>query len=81
MAPIVGLAATPDNKGYWMVAADGGVFTFGDAMFEGSSAGASSANFVALANDGSYTLQSISDTPALRHAAATAAFVARARHH
>jgi hypothetical protein len=79
--PIVSMAAAPDGGGYWLMASDGGVFTFGDAMFEGSSAGASSANFVALANDGSYTLQSISDTPALRHAAATAAFVARARHH
>jgi hypothetical protein len=79
--PIVSMAAAPDGGGYWLMASDGGVFTFGDAMFEGSSAGASSANFVALANDGSYTLQSISDTPALRHAAATAAFVARARRH
>ena len=29
--PIVGMAATPDGKGYWLVAADGGIFTFGDA--------------------------------------------------
>jgi hypothetical protein len=35
-APIVGMAATPDGGGYWLVAADGGVFTFGDASFEGS---------------------------------------------
>ena len=32
-APIVGIAATPDGRGYWLVAADGGVFTFGDAAF------------------------------------------------
>ena len=25
------MAATPDGKGYWLVAADGGIFTFGDA--------------------------------------------------
>ena len=34
--PIVGMAATPDGRGYWLVAADGGVFTFGDATFYGS---------------------------------------------
>lgn len=35
-APIVGIAETPDGKGYWLTAADGGVFTFGDAQFYGS---------------------------------------------
>ena len=35
-APIVGIAATPSGKGYWLVAADGGVFTFGDAPFLGN---------------------------------------------
>ena len=30
---------TPDGKGYWMVAADGGVFTEGDASFYGSMGG------------------------------------------
>jgi len=39
-APIVGIAATPDGHGYWLVAADGGVFTFGDAAFLGSDASA-----------------------------------------
>jgi hypothetical protein len=34
--PIVGMAATPSGLGYWMVASDGGVFTFGDARFFGS---------------------------------------------
>jgi hypothetical protein len=38
-APIVGVANTPDGKGYWLVGADGGVFTFGDAGFFGSLAG------------------------------------------
>ncbi|MGO8860488.1 MAG: L,D-transpeptidase family protein [Acidimicrobiales bacterium] len=32
----VGLAATPDGGGYWLVASDGGVFSFGDARFFGS---------------------------------------------
>jgi hypothetical protein len=35
-APIVGITSTPDGGGYWLVAADGGVFTFGDARFFGS---------------------------------------------
>jgi hypothetical protein len=34
--PIVGIAATPDGGGYYLVASDGGVFTFGDALFQGS---------------------------------------------
>jgi hypothetical protein len=34
--PVVGMAATPDGGGYWLVAADGGVFSFGDAAFGGS---------------------------------------------
>jgi hypothetical protein len=33
------MAATPDGGGYWLVAADGGVFTFGDAPFDGSMGG------------------------------------------
>ena len=32
------MAATPDGQGYWEVAADGGVFTFGDARSYGSAA-------------------------------------------
>ncbi len=35
---LVGAAATPGN-GYWLVAADGGVFSFGDAAFHGSMGG------------------------------------------
>ena len=35
-APIVGMAATPDGGGYWLVAADGGIFNYGDARFFGS---------------------------------------------
>jgi hypothetical protein len=33
------MATTPDGDGYWLAAADGGVFTFGDADFQGSAAG------------------------------------------
>jgi len=32
----VGMASTPDGRGYWLVASDGGVFAFGDAAFLGS---------------------------------------------
>ena len=42
--PIVGMAATPDGRGYWLVASDGGVFTFGDAGFFGSTAGSADRN-------------------------------------
>ena len=34
--PAVGMAPTPDGNGYWVVASDGGVFSFGDARFYGS---------------------------------------------
>ena len=34
--PIVGIASTPSGRGYWLVAHDGGMFTFGDAEFHGS---------------------------------------------
>ena len=36
--PIVGIAGTPDDHGYWEVASDGGVFSFGTAQFYGSAA-------------------------------------------
>jgi hypothetical protein len=35
-APVVGMAATSDGGGYWLVASDGGVFAYGDAVFHGS---------------------------------------------
>jgi hypothetical protein len=38
-APVVGMAAAPDGNGYWLAAADGGVFSFGSAPFEGSMGG------------------------------------------
>jgi hypothetical protein len=38
IAPIVGIAATPDGGGYWLLGADGGVFAFGDAGFFGCAA-------------------------------------------
>src|SRR3989440_5049916 len=37
--PIVDMAATPTAKGYWLVASDGGIFSFGDAHFYGSTGG------------------------------------------
>ncbi len=38
-APIVGMVPTLTGRGYFMVASDGGVFSFGDARFEGSCPG------------------------------------------
>jgi len=37
--PVVGMAATPTGKGYWEVASDGGIFSFGAAQFYGSMGG------------------------------------------
>ena len=36
---LIGMAATPTGGGYWVAAADGGVFTLGDARFHGSLGG------------------------------------------
>ena len=38
-ADLVGVAATPSGRGCWLVGADGGIFSFGDAGFHGSAAG------------------------------------------
>ncbi len=38
--PIVGMEASPSDNGYRLVASDGGIFTFGDAPFNGSEGGA-----------------------------------------
>jgi uncharacterized protein YkwD len=37
--PITGMTSTPTGRGYWLVADDGGVFSFGDASFYGSTGG------------------------------------------
>ena len=37
--PVVALASTADGGGYWLVASDGGVFSYGDAAFHGSTGG------------------------------------------
>ena len=54
-APIVGMVPSADGGGYFMVAADGGVFAFGDAKFEGScpSIGGCSGAAVAVMPDAS----------------------------
>jgi hypothetical protein len=33
---VIAIEATPDGQGYWLLAADGAIFTFGDAHFYGS---------------------------------------------
>jgi ribosomal protein L24E len=35
-APIIDMAVTPDGGGYWMLGSDGGIFTYGNATFYGS---------------------------------------------
>jgi hypothetical protein len=48
-APIVGMVPSADGGGYFMVAADGGVFTFGDAKFAGSCPGIGGCSGAAVA--------------------------------
>jgi hypothetical protein len=48
-APIVGMVPTTDGGGYFMVGSDGGVFTFGDAKFEGSCPGIGGCSGTAVA--------------------------------
>jgi hypothetical protein len=36
---VVGIAATPGGRGYWLVTSTGGVFPEGDAVFYGSAGG------------------------------------------
>jgi hypothetical protein len=59
-APIVGIAVTPNGRGYWLFGADGGVFAFGDAAYFGSLGGARLATTVVAAaaavDGGGYTL-------------------------
>jgi len=54
------MLATRAGRGYWLGAADGGVFTFGDARFDGSAANLSLsqpiAGFVASPSGGGYRL-------------------------
>ena len=38
-SPVVGVASTPDGRGYWLVMRNGGVLGAGDARFYGSLAG------------------------------------------
>jgi hypothetical protein len=54
-APIVAAAPSADGKGYYLVSANGGVFTFGDAHYEGAcaSAGGCTHPVTAIVPDGS----------------------------
>lgn len=49
--PFVGGVATPSGRGYYLVAQDGGVFTYGDAAFHGSLGGMGVSNVVGMALD------------------------------
>jgi N-acetylmuramoyl-L-alanine amidase len=46
---VVAMAATPDAGGYWLAAADGGVFTFGNAPFDGAGITTAGAPAIGLA--------------------------------
>ena len=60
------MAATPDGGGYWLVAADGGVFNYGDAPYDGSAGGTGITNAVSIGSTTGATLQAAVDAPALR---------------
>ncbi len=67
-AAVVGMAATPDGGGYWLVGADGGVFSFGDANFYGSATNTHPAapivGIAATPDGGGYWLaNAITDSP------------------
>ena len=53
--------AMPDGGGYWFTAADGGLFNYGTAPFQGSSAGTGIGTVVGMATDGAPTLQAALD--------------------
>ena len=38
-APLVGIASSRSGKGYWLLAQDGGIFSYGNAKFYGSTGG------------------------------------------
>jgi hypothetical protein len=48
---IVGIAATPDGRGYWIVGANGAVTAFGDAKFFGSLSASSTTRIVGILAD------------------------------
>jgi hypothetical protein len=48
-APMVGMVPSVDDKGYFLVGADGGVFAFGDATFAGSCPGIGGCSGAAVA--------------------------------
>jgi hypothetical protein len=63
------MAATPDGGGYWLVASDGGIFSFGDAQFYGSEASIPGKSIVSVVSSGPPTIQASFDAPAVRKSA------------
>jgi hypothetical protein len=47
-SPIVAIERTSSDEGYWLLAADGGIFMYGDAFFHGSAAGKLQVTAVAI---------------------------------
>jgi hypothetical protein len=79
--PITAMAATPTGNGYWLLARDGGVFTFGDATFAGTPVGKTGTAFakglVATSTGGGYD---ITDSNADVFAFGDAAFLGSEAH-
>jgi hypothetical protein len=56
----------PTGNGYWFTAADGGLFNYGDAPYQGAATG-QIGNVVAMATDGVPTLQAQGNPYLRRH--------------
>jgi hypothetical protein len=54
--PIVGIAATPDTQGYWLVSNNGTVYARGDAYNYGSASGVTIVAIASTADGGGYWL-------------------------
>ena len=50
-AAVDGIAGTGDSGGYWLVSNDGGVYSFGDAVFQGAGAPGHSGTVAAIVGD------------------------------
>ena len=56
----------PTGGGYWFSAADGGLFSYGDAPFLGSAVGSGLGEVVDMTTDGGPTVQAQAGIPAIR---------------
>jgi hypothetical protein len=65
--PVVGMQATSTGKGYYLVSRDGGVFAFGDAVYDGSIPETLARQLESLLDDGYLAPTTTTTTPPLKH--------------